>query len=73
MSEDTGEGSQPSKKRAAGEKVPTKVKITYPSDADHWSRFLPPEHGKWNLNLQFYVGFLKELEDVIDSKGAPVV
>ena len=53
MSEDTGEASQPTKKRGAGEKEPTKVKITYPSDADHWSRFLPPEHGKWVLNFLF--------------------
>ena len=26
--------------------VPTRVKITYPSDEQHWGRKLPPEHGK---------------------------
>ena len=61
MSEDTGEGSQPSKKRGTGVKEPTKVKITYPSDADHWSRFLPPEHGKWNFKLFFLQVFFQSL------------
>ena len=44
-------GSQPSKKRGTGDKEPTKVKITYPSNEEHWSRFLPEEHGQWVIFL----------------------
>ena len=35
----------PSKKRKKDTEPPQKVKITYPSDDQHWGRKLPPEHG----------------------------